>query len=82
MEVYYENDESIIKGSIDNNTINKCTCIGVIYINGYWNKSASNNSYRNFTISRITNWSNIWVSKRTKKVQIIKYGLHQVGSIF
>lgn len=55
MEVYYENDESIIKGSINNNTINKCTGIGVIYINGYWNKSAGNNSYRNFTASRITN---------------------------
>ena len=61
MEVYCENDESIIKGSIDDNTINKCTGIGVICINGYWNKSAGNNSYRNFTASRITNWSNIWI---------------------
>lgn len=72
MEVYYENDKCIIKGSIDDNTINKCTSIGVIYINGYWYKSASNNSYRYSIASRITNWSNIWISKWTKKVQITK----------
>ena len=36
MEVYYENDRSIIKGGIDDNTINKCTSIGAMYINSYW----------------------------------------------